>query len=126
MVNQTVYQAIKCDGPKCTKNEIIEVSDPVAAKKVLDENPWVKNHRIVQTMSKRGPDGQPVMFHFCSDTCLVNGATAGLFVPDEEKKIVPIEGNGNAQIREALLAKARENAADAALRSGAPVQISQK
>lgn len=127
MISQAVFQALTCDGPGCDKSEVIEASDAVSTAKIIEQNPWIKNHRIVQTMSKRDPQtNQPVMYQFCSDVCLVKAATAGMFVPTEEKKIETPVGNGNAQIHEALAAKAREKAADAALRNGEPVQISPK
>ena len=126
-ISQSVFQTLSCDGPGCNKSEVIEASDAVSTTKLLEENPWIKNHRIVQTMSKRDPaTNQPVVFHFCSDVCLVNAATAGMFVPTEEKKVELPVGTGNAQIREALAARAREKAADQALRNGDPVNFSPK
>lgn len=88
MISQAVFQALTCDGPGCDKSEVIEASDAVSTAKIIEQNPWIKNHRIVQTMSKRDPQtNQPVMYQFCSDVCLVKAATAGMFVPTEEKKI---------------------------------------
>jgi hypothetical protein len=126
-MTDSVFRTISCDGPKCDKVEVMEANssnpeDQVRIKAAVDkkvaETPWLQAPRVVQAAGK--------VFLFCSDTCLVNAATAGMFIPAEEKKIISPEGNINAQIKAALEAKLREKAADAALRSGAPVQISQK
>lgn len=121
-VTVSVFQTLSCDGPKCDKSELLETlpnGQPVPeTQKKIDTTPWIKHHRQVVASGKQ--------FVFCSDTCLVNAATAGMFIPEEEKQIINPEGNANALIRAALEAKAREKAADAALRSGASVTISSK
>lgn len=121
-VSVSVFQTIACDGPKCGKAEVLETmpsGQPVPAmQKLLAETPWLTSNRQVISGGKQ--------FLFCSDVCLVNAATAGMFIPEEEKKVAAVDGNGNAQIRAALADKARTAAADAALRSGAPVTISPK
>jgi hypothetical protein len=123
---QSTFQTVTCDGPNCKKSELLEVTDQAAIAKKVTENPWLKNLRNVLSAGKRGADGQPIQYNFCSDTCLVDAATAGLFIPDEEKKIIPPDGNANAQIRQMLEEKARTAAADVALRRGDNIQISEK
>jgi hypothetical protein len=120
----TTFQTVACDGPNCKNSAVIEATDQAAVAKALTENPWLKVLRTVISAEKRGPDGQPIQYNFCSDVCMVNGATARMF--DEQKILTPAAGSANAQIKAALEAKAKENAADAALRAGAPVNISPK
>jgi hypothetical protein len=127
-MTDSVFRTISCDGPKCTKSaELLEVTSSnqeqqpgikAALDQKLKETPWLQSPRVVQAAGKQ--------FLFCSDPCLVDAASAGMFVPEEEKKILTPTGNATAQIRAALEGKAREAAADAALRSGAPLQISPK
>jgi hypothetical protein len=126
-MTDSVFRTISCDGPKCDKVEVMEANssnpeDQARIKEAVDkkvaETPWLQAPRVVQAAGK--------VFLFCSDTCLVNAATAGMFIPAEQKRIISPEGNINAQIKAALEAKLREKAADEALRTGAPVQISQK
>jgi hypothetical protein len=119
----TTFQTLSCDGPNCKNSAVIEASDPAAVAKALTENPWIKVLRTVISSERLNAQGQPVQYNFCSDVCLVNAATARMF---DEQKIVTPTGNANAQIKAALEAKAREQAADAALRQGQPVQISPK
>lgn len=129
------FRFITCDGPKCKKEGVLlETSDAEKTKKVLDENPWLKSPRGVTAGSKKnivmtpaGPQVQetPNQFFFCSDTCLVDAATAGMFISESERKIIPPDSNlsPEAAIKNAAAAKAAVDAADEALRNGRDVKI---
>ncbi len=127
-MTDSVFRTISCDGPKCTKTaELLEVNSSdqeqqPGIKAILDkklkDTPWLQSPRVVQAAGKQ--------FLFCSDPCLVDAASVGMFIPPEEKKIFEPAGNATSQIRAALEEKTRAAAADAALRAGAPIQISPK
>lgn len=79
-------------------------------------------------MTPQGPQDVPNQFLFCSDVCLVEAATAGMFISDAERMIIPPTGNPKQAILDAAAQKAAVDAADAALRNGegARIQIAQK
>jgi hypothetical protein len=135
MFNDSQFRFITCDGPKCKKEGILlETSDAEKTKKVMDENPWLKSPRVVTAGSKKnivmtaqGPQVQetPNNYLFCSDTCLVDAAAAGMFISEAERKIIPPDNNMSpeAAIKKAAADKAAVDAADAALRKGEDVRI---
>lgn len=136
MFTDSQYRFITCDGPKCKKEGVLlETSNGEKTKKVMDENPWLKSPRVVTAGSKKnivmtpqGPQIQetPNNFLFCSDTCLVDAATAGMFISESEQKIIPPDSNLSPEtaIKNAAAAKAAVDAADEALRKGKDVKIS--
>jgi hypothetical protein len=135
MFTDSQFRFVTCDGPKCKKEGVLlEVSNPEKANKVMDENPWMKHPRVVTAgtkknvvMTPQGPQIQetPNNFVFCSDTCVVEAATAGMFISDAEKTIIPPDNNMSpeAAIKKAAADKAAVDAADAALRKGRDVKI---
>lgn len=135
MFTDSQFRFITCDGPKCKKEGVLlEVSDAEKTKKVMDENPWLKSPRAVTAGTKKnvvmtpaGPQVQeiPNNYLFCSDVCLVDAATAGMFISEAEKKIITPDSNVSPEvaIRQAAAGKAAVDAADAALRKGQDVQI---
>lgn len=136
MFTDSQFRFVTCDGPKCKKEGVLlETSNAEKTKKILDENPWLKSPRGVTAGSKKtiimtpqGPQVQetPNQFIFCSDTCLIEAATAGMFISEAERTIIPPDNNlsPEAQIKQAAAAKAAVDAADEALRKGQDVKIS--
>lgn len=124
----TSFNYVYCDGPNCKKAVNIEVSNPEATAKALEANPWLKSPRGVTAgshtvMTPQGPQVVPNQFLFCSDICLVDAATAGMFISEAEKLIIAPAGNGEAAVRQEAARQAAINAADKALRNGEGARI---
>jgi hypothetical protein len=129
----TNFNYVFCDGPNCKKAVNIEISNPDSTAKTLADNPWLKSPRGVTAGTKRvmtpqGPQDVPQQFLFCSDVCLVEAATAGMFISEIEKKIIAPEGNADQAIKNAAAQSAAVAAADKALRNGegARIQVAQR
>lgn len=129
MFTDSQFRFVQCDGPKCTKQGVlIETSDAEKTKKVMSENPWMNSPRVVTAGSKiqmtpQGPQQVPQQFLFCSDTCLVDAASAGMFISQAERMITLPDGSPDSAMRTAAQQKATLDAADAALRKGESVKI---
>ena len=133
MFNDSQFRFVTCDGPKCTKEGVLlETTDAEKTKKVMAENPWLNSPRVVTAgakktvvMTPQGPQVQetPNNFLFCSDTCLVDAAAAGMFISEAEKKIIAPEGSPESAMKNAAAQKAAVDAADAAIRKGQDVKI---
>lgn len=122
------FNYVSCDGPNCKKAVMLETSNPESVAKALAENPWLKSPRGVtagskRTMTPQGPQDVPNQFIFCSDTCLVDAAGAGMFISEAEKKIIAPEGSPDGAIKQAAQQAAAVAAADQAMREGKDVKI---
>jgi len=113
----TNFRTVTCNGPNCNKTITFNMQeqDKEKAQAVFNDNPWLKTLRIVQASGKN--------FAYCSDTCEVESVTLGTHNPPEERKIIPIDGGGRAQIREAAAAAAAAAEASRAIKAGENVTL---
>lgn len=100
------FRTITCNGAGCEKTITFNSTD---AKQAEEQNPWLKNCRIVST-----PGKQP--FVYCSDSCEVSGVTTGQHNPVEAKPTI-VPGN-SASIKAAAAAAAVAEQATKDLKAG--------
>jgi len=109
------YRTITCDG--CGKTVTFQNPSP-NMNAILEENPWLKNNRLVQAAST----GQSP-FSYCSSLCEIKGLEAGSHDFKEEPKVAIPQGSAQAQIAvAAAVAKAQEEA-NKAIKAGSPIQL---
>ena len=98
----------------CGQTATFEVKD----QKAIEESPWLKNVRIIQTSSS----GRN--FAYCSDQCEIGGITANNHNIPEEKKIVDVpEGQSTAAIQIAANAAKQAENATRAIKDGKPAKL---
>jgi len=106
-----VTTIVKCEREGC-ENDIS--FDQSTKEKTLNDNPWLRSYRTIQT-----GDGRSI--GYCSDICEIKGVESGKHNIPEAPKIIP-QANPAAV---ALAAKAAElqRRGDQALRDGKPANI---
>jgi len=88
--------------------------DPQNAKTLLEDNPWVKTVRIIQTLQGRN-------FAYDSDECELKAIEEGHHNPEEAKKVIAMPGAGAIAVA-AAAAEAQERA-NKALKEGSGVTL---
>lgn len=112
-VKQSQYITIACDNPGCEHTVTFAQTD---AQEVGNENPWMKTGRGVQA-------GGGQQFWYCSDQCEIGGITTGQHNPAEKKRLVTIDGNNAAAVKQAAAQAAAQEAATKAIKAGQPAQV---
>jgi len=106
-----VTTIVKCELEGCPNDISFDLS---TKEKALNDNPWLRGYRTVQTGDSRN-------IGYCSDLCEVKGVETGKHNIPEPAKIVPA-GNP-AAIAAAANAAANARAQEAAIRSGQPAKV---
>ncbi len=106
-----VTTIVKCELPTCENNISF---DQVSKAQALENTPWLRGYRSVQT-----GDGRSI--GYCSDICEVKGIESGKHNTPDVPKIVPA-GNA-AAVAAAAQAAAAAKSADKAIREGQPAKV---
>jgi hypothetical protein len=108
----TQIRTVSCNS--CDKTATFDVKD----QKAIEEQPWLKNVRIIQVVSV----GRN--FVYCSDECEIAGVASGAHNIPEEKKIVDVpDGQSAAAIQIAANAAKQAEQATKALKDGKPAKL---
>lgn len=112
-----VYRTITCNGPDCKNTVTFEQKD---IKKAVDETPWMKTLRILQTADGRN-------LSYCCDVCEVKGVGTETHNAPEEKKVIETpSASATEQIQRAAKEAQDREAATQALKTGKPVKLHTK
>lgn len=111
----TSFRTVSCNS--CDKTATFPTTDQVAANKAMEDFPWLKTTRLVNSADGRS-------FAYCSDECEVAGVTSGQHNPPEPKKIIEAPNEGT-QAAIALAAQAAKQAEEAtkSLKAGKPTKL---
>jgi hypothetical protein len=115
-VLDTTYRTITCDS--CAKSVTFQNPSP-DMQKILEENPWLKNNRLIQAAST----SQKAPFSYCSSLCEIKGIESGNHDFKEEPKVVVPQGGAQAQIAAAAAVAKQQELANKALKEGSPIKL---
>lgn len=108
----SAFRTVTCDG--CNKTITFQQQDQEAMKKAVEDNPWLKTLRIVQTSQGRN-------FAYCSDECELKSVSEGKHNPEEPKRVIAAP-SASAMAQAAAAAKQAEEATRN-IKSGQPVTL---
>jgi hypothetical protein len=106
-----VTTIVKCERDGCEHDISF---DQASKEQAINDNPWLKGYRTVQT-----GDGRSI--GYCSDVCEVKGVETGKHNIPEAPKIVA--SANAAAVAAAANAAANAKAQDAAIRGGQPAKV---
>jgi hypothetical protein len=109
-MQESTFRTMTCDFAECKKTATFQITRQGIDQKVLDENPWLANGRMIQTSDGRG-------FFYCSDECEIKNVGDGQHNKLEPKRIIDQPANAAAVAAAAASAKAAEEATEA-IRTG--------
>jgi len=106
-------RTVSCNG--CDKSVTYDAQSKESLAKAIEDNPWLKTLRIVQTAQGRN-------FAYHDDQCELSGVAAGNHNPEEPKKVITMPANASAIAEAAKAAKATEEATKA-IKDGSGVTL---